>query len=214
VTTEHSPEALSVPDEARAQYEADLAVWRGMVARWPVRNGFTWRDEQSFKRGWLVAREARLTADRETLIRALWELEAGTQTDEGWSILREASELRHFVNRADYVLAVFESREPLTAQRERVAQTVLHTMLHSENQPNSGALSLEITDALFSEGVFTESRESTAELQAQALDDLATTVEPGADVDPETVTTIYDPYDVADMARARAAALRAGGEQS
>lgn len=43
-----------------------------------------------------------------------------------------------------------------------------------------------------------------AEVARKALTHAADDVEPDSDVDPETVTTIFDPYDVADLLRARA----------
>lgn len=49
-----------------------------------------------------------------------------------------------------------------------------------------------------------------AEVAAKALDDFAAHVTP--DGDPSDCTTIYDPYDVAEMALARAAGIREGAK--
>lgn len=45
---------LLTPDELRL-YDADLLEWSQMCARWGC--ALTWRDEQSFKRAWLVQHE-------------------------------------------------------------------------------------------------------------------------------------------------------------
>jgi hypothetical protein len=45
---------LSLPDSLQVEYQRDLDDWTKMVESWG--NVMTWRDEQSFKRGWLVGR--------------------------------------------------------------------------------------------------------------------------------------------------------------
>lgn len=67
-------------------------------------------------------------------------------------------------------------------------------------------LMFRYADALLASGVFL----SAGEHAAQVLEAFAAEVEPGPDVDPESVTTVYDPYDVAELARRRAREYREG----
>lgn len=60
---------LTVPPELEDAYRADLAEWRAMVLQWPSQH-WEWRDEQSFKRAWLVQAQ-KLEAERAKLTAAM-----------------------------------------------------------------------------------------------------------------------------------------------
>jgi hypothetical protein len=45
---------ILVPEALEAEYRRDLETWTRMVESF--NNTMTWRDEQSFKRGWVVGR--------------------------------------------------------------------------------------------------------------------------------------------------------------
>lgn len=67
---------LKVPHELEAAYREDLNTWKDMVYRWPDTPGdhqvVNWRDEQSFKRAWLVSRNR---AEIETLSKVTADLD-------------------------------------------------------------------------------------------------------------------------------------------
>jgi len=55
LATTYSLEALDAWQ--RDLYDEDLATWEKLAAYWGPTSFITWRDEQSFKRAWLVQHE-------------------------------------------------------------------------------------------------------------------------------------------------------------
>lgn len=68
---EVGPVPLTVPENLGDAYRVDLAVWQQMVERWAPHPPFDWRDEQSFKRGWMASR-LRLVAELTPLVQRAW----------------------------------------------------------------------------------------------------------------------------------------------